>query len=309
MTKIVSCAWPVMMCRAVPNRAPVVADTIAAAEVYVDSALVIDAAAYFADPDGDYLEYSAASSDMTRATVAVSGQMVTVTGVAVGRTTVTVAARDPERLSAEQTFAVTIPNRPPLPVGTIEDRNIFVGDTVTLDVVAYFAEPDGEALACAVASSSSGTARVAISGTTVSIAGLAAGEATVTVTAQDPHGVWAEQEFAVTVPSRAPRRAGRIAHRVVEVDSVVVVDIADRFTDPDGQELEYRAASSDTARVAVSMSASALTVLGVARGTAAVTVTARDPDGLTAEQTFAVTNPQPGRTSEGRHRIPRGTVQ
>ncbi len=275
----------------VPNRAPAAEGAIEARELYVGDEMEIDVVAYFADPDGDPLEYAAVSSDTARAGVAVSGAVVTVSGVAVGTTTVTVTARDPEGLSAEQAFAVTIPNRPPLPVGTIADRNVFVGDTATLDVAAYFTEPDGETLQYAVASSSSAMATVAISGGTVTIAALAVGDAAVTVTAQDPHGAWAEQAFAVTVPNRAPRPTGRIADRVVQVDSVVVVDVADRFTEPDGEELEYSAASSDTARVAVSMSAGALTVLGVARGSATVTVTARDPGDLTAQQHFEVTVP------------------
>ena len=130
----------------VPNRAPNVADIIADGEVYVDSALVIDAAAYFADPDGDDLEYSATSSDMTRAMVAVSESTLTVTGMAVGSTTVIVTARDPGGLAAEQSFGVTVPNRAPVAVGTIEDRQLEVDSVATLDVVPYFADPDRDSL-------------------------------------------------------------------------------------------------------------------------------------------------------------------
>ena len=275
----------------VPNRTPLPVGTIADRENYVGDTLEIDAAAHFTDPDGDPLEYAAASSDTTRAVVAVSGGRVAVTGVAVGNATVTVTARDPEGLSAEQAFEVTLPNRAPEPRGTIEDRDLYVGDTVEVDIAAYFAEPDGEALEYVAASSSAVAAAVALSGSTLTIAAVAVGNAAVTVTARDPHGEWAEQRFAVTVPNRAPRRLGRIADRVVEVDSVVVVEVANRFTEPDGEELAYSATSSDPSRVAIGVTGSALMLTGVAKGTATVTVTARDPGGLTAEQHFEVTVP------------------
>ena len=289
----------------VPNRTPLPVGTIEDRENYVGDTLEIDAAAHFTDPDGDPLEYAAASSDPTRAVVAVSGGRVTVTGVAVGTATVTVTARDPEGSSAEQAFQVTLPNRAPEPRGTIEDRDLYVGDTVELDIAAYFTEPDGEVLAYATVSSSAMTAAVALSGSTLTIAALAVGDAVVTVTAQDPHGEWAEQNFAVTVPNRAPRRLGRIADRVVEVDSVVVVDVAPRFTEPDGEELEYTATSSGPSRVAVGVAGSTLTLTGLAKGAATVTVTARDPGGLTAEQHFEVTVPNRGPRAVGtiNHRV------
>ena len=275
----------------VPNRTPEPVGTITDREVYVGDAVEVDVAAHFTDPDRDELEYAVASSDTARVAVGVSGSVVTATGVAVGSATVTVTARDPEGLSAEQAFAVKVPNRAPEPHGTIADRDIYVGDTVVVDVAAFFTEPDGEALEYAAASSSAATATVAVSGSTLTVAAVAVGSTTVTVTAQDPHGLWAEQSFAVTVPNRAPGRVGRIADREVKVDSVVVVEVANRFTEPDGEELEYSATSSDITRVVVAMSGSSLTVTGVAKGTATVTVTAVDPGGLASEQSFEVSVP------------------
>lgn len=258
----------------VPNRPPFPADTIGDRELFVGDEVEIDVAAHFADPDGDPLEYAAVSSDTTRAMVALEGGLVTLSGVAVGDATVTVEVRDPEGLEAEQAFGVTVPNRAPEPVGAIADRDVHVGDTVMLDVAAYFTEPDGETLAYEAASSGATIATVTISGSAVTVAALAVGAAAVTVTAQDPHGMWAEQRFAVTVPNRAPGTAGGIADRVVEVDSVVVIDVADRFTEPDGEALEYAATSSDPARVAVAMTGSVVTVAGVAKGAVTVTFTA-----------------------------------
>ena len=285
----------------VPNRAPSPVGTIEARELYVGGALEIDVAAHFADPDGDVLRYAAASSDTVRARVAVAGDVVTITGVGVGSTTVTVTASDPEGLSAEQAFEVTLPNRGPEPLGTIEDRDVYVDDTVAVDIAAYFTEPDGEVLVYAAGSSDAAVVAVTESGSVVTVAGGAVGDAVVTVTARDPHGEWAEQEFAVTVPNRAPMRVGAIEDRVAEVDSVFALDVAPYFADPDRDALVYGATSSDSGRVGVAMAGSMLTVNGVAKGTVTVTVTARDPWGLEAGQSFVVTVPN-------RTPLPVGTI-
>lgn len=273
------------------NQAPRAAGTIPEQVVEVDSAVAVDVAAYFTDPEGDTLTYSAVSSSVANASVAVSGSTVTVTGVAAGSAVVTVTARDPEGLTAEQAFPVTVPNRAPVAVGAIEDLDVFVDSVAEVDVAGYFTDPDGDELAYRAVSSDTTLAAVTVSGSVVAVTGRAVGSVTVTVTAQDTAGLSAEQGFGVTVPNRAPQAVGTIADREVEVDSVMVVDVAEYFTDPDRQELEYSVATSDTTRVALAVAGSEVTVAGTAKGGAAVTVTASDPGGLTAEQSFVVTVP------------------
>ncbi len=273
------------------NQAPRAVGTIPEQVVEVDSAVVVDVASYFADPDGDTLTYSAVSSSVANATVSVTGSMVTVTGVAAGSAMVTVTARDAEGLTAEQAFAVMVPNRTPVVVGTIGDVDVYVDSVAEVDVAGYFADPDGDELAYQAVSSDTTLAIVAVSGSMVTLTGVAVGIVNVTVTAQDTAGLSAEQSFEVTVPNQAPVAVGTIADREVEVDSVAVLDVAEYFTDPDRQELEYSAVVFDTMRVAVGVTDSEVTVAGVAKGNATVTVTATDPGGLTAEQSFVVTVP------------------
>ena len=66
----------------------------------VDSAVVLDVSAYFSDPDGDELTYSAETSDVAIATASVDGSVVTTTGVSAGEegvqmVTLMVTASDP----------------------------------------------------------------------------------------------------------------------------------------------------------------------------------------------------------------------
>ena len=274
-----------------PNRAPVASGTIPGATVAVGDSVVLDLTPYFSDPDGDTLVFRAVSSDVSVATASVSGSMVTTRGVAKGTATVTVTATDPEGLSASQSFTVTVPNRAPEVSDPIPDAEVFVGETVDVDLSDHFADPDGDDLVYAATSSDEGVATASASGASLSVAGVGQGTATVTVTATDPEGLSAEQSFTVTVPNRAPEVSDSIPDADVHVADTVDVDLSDHFADPDGDDLSYAATSSDEGVATASASGASLSVAGVSQGTATVTVTATDPEGLSAEQSFTVTVP------------------
>ena len=90
-------------------------------------------------------------------------------------------------------------------------------------------------------------------------------------------------------PNRAPTTVGTVPDLALTLgrDSATL-NVAPSFSDPDGDSLSYRAASSDDAVVQVSVSGSVLTLTPGAAGTATVTVTASDPGGLSATQMFQV---------------------
>ncbi|MDE2979818.1 MAG: hypothetical protein OXU74_01365 [Gemmatimonadota bacterium] len=159
-----------------------------------------------------------------------------------------------------------------------------------IDVASYFRDPDGGPLTYAAATSAPSVVSVSISGSSLTMFGVADGTATVTVTATDPGGLSATQSVGVTVqtPNRAPAAVGSIPARSANVGQTVTLDVASYFSDPDGDALGYGAATSAAGVVSVSMSGSSLTMVGVADGTATVTITATDPGGLTATQSFAV---------------------
>ena len=81
---------------------------------------------YFSDPEGEALTYAASSSDTSIAGVSISpSNVLTVTPQAAGTATITVVARDPGDLTAEQGFSVTVnpANAAPTPIGTIPGPN------------------------------------------------------------------------------------------------------------------------------------------------------------------------------------------
>ena len=91
-------------------------------------------------------------------------------------------------------------NRAPRPVGSIPAQMLAVGGgAASLRAAQYFNDPDDDVLTYAARSSSTGVVAVSVSGSTVTLTPVAAGRATVAVTARDPDGQSATQSVAVTV--------------------------------------------------------------------------------------------------------------
>ena len=99
-------AW-VVGCGEGDPRPPVAVGSIPGLTVEVDSTESVDLAGYFSDPDGDELSYAASSSNDEVATVAISGDSVAVTGVAIGSAEINLTASDGS-LSASQDFTASV---------------------------------------------------------------------------------------------------------------------------------------------------------------------------------------------------------
>jgi phosphoribosylformylglycinamidine (FGAM) synthase-like amidotransferase family enzyme len=107
------------------NHDPTVADSIDDQVVGVAATKDVDVASNFSDADNDVLTYMAESGDTTIATVAVSGSMLTITGVAEGTAAITVTATDPDGESASDAFdvAVSAANHAPQVATEIADQS------------------------------------------------------------------------------------------------------------------------------------------------------------------------------------------
>ena len=108
----------------IPNRAPVVASPIADQSLTTGGTTTVALASVFSDPDGDSLTLSALSSDTAKATVAISGTTLTLTGVTV----------TPQ----------PIPNRAPVVASPIADQSLTTGGTTTVALASVFSDPDGD---------------------------------------------------------------------------------------------------------------------------------------------------------------------
>ena len=278
----------------VPNRAPTVADSIPAVEMFTGDSLAIDLPAHFADPDGDTLTFEAESADEGVAAASLLEGTITLRATAQGTTEITVTARDPGELAAAQTFEVTVPNRGPLPADSIPGVRFHKGDTTTFNLAGYFTDPDGDTLTFGAESADEGIAAVAVSGESLTVRAISQGAAEITVTARDPGELYAAQTFTVTVPNRAPTVADSIPAVEMFTGDSLAIDLPAHFADPDGDTLTFEAESADEGVAAASLLEGTITLRATAQGTTEITVTARDPGELAAAQTFEVTVPNRG---------------
>ena len=178
-------------------------------------------------------------------------------------------------------------NRAPTAVGTIPEQVLAAGIEVGLDVAPYFSDPDEDRLSYSVDTPHLFNL-LSVTGSTVSIRqdGPLCEPTTITVTARDPDGLEATQQFAVRRTNNPPTvSSGTFPAQNIDVGDSSPLYMGNWFSDPDicDDRLTYTAASSDDQKVTVSASGNTVTILGVAAGNATVTVTASDRGNLRAQ--------------------------
>ena len=146
--------------------------------------------------------YTASSSDATVATATLSGSTLTVTGVKHGMATITLTAAATGQTSVSQSFELEVYGQNRTPVwNSVPDTTVETGKSVTIDLEDYASDPEGTALSFSTTSGDTAKATVAVAQTSLlTITALAAGTATITVTASD--GYFSPTDtFNVTVSS------------------------------------------------------------------------------------------------------------
>ena len=187
------------------NTAPMAGDAIADQTVTAGQSVMVQSTITDADTD-DTLSWDAASDMTMYATATVDDMgMVTITGVAAGMATITVTATDMDDAMAMQEIMVTVEaaNTAPTAVGTIAAVTVTAGEmSDAMDVSGYFSDADmGDMLTYTASSDMEMYATAMVNGSMLTITGVAAGMATITVTATDMDGEMATQPIMVTVTS------------------------------------------------------------------------------------------------------------
>ena len=208
-------------------------------------------------------------------------------------------------------------NKPPTVGDHFIEVDLVVGFTWTHDAAWHdFSDPEGQALTYSVAAAPPGIVTVSYApdepgGWVFTITAVAPGDAIITITATDSGGLSASAEVLVTVylheiPPSDPGKPGEPGPGVIPMPPYVIaafplvqlvedgktatVDVAPHFSDPEGQSLTYAVAvDPPEGVVAIGMARSMLTIAPVAPGEATITVTAVDPDGLSASTEVEVT--------------------
>ena len=182
-------------------------------------------------------------------------------------------------------------NQPPR-CDSIATRILRVADSQTVDLSAYCSDPDGHPLTYSARSLDEDNVTVTVSGSRLTLTGVAVGSATIRVTATDQPGdsqdsLSTTESFTARVDNRDPD-CDDIADQTVDKGKSKTLTVS--CTDRDGHSLRYSARSSPTGIVTVPITdEGVLTITGTAVGTATVTVTASDGHRGSEEVEFSVT--------------------
>ncbi len=253
----------------------------------------------FGDADGDALSITAVSSNPARATVSVAsgGSKLALAGVAEGTATITVAAQDSDGNRVSDAFQVSVvapppatPNEAPTVSSGIADIAIVnESGTKQVSLTGVFSDSDNDALSITAASSDEAKATVSVAAdhSSLTVTAQARGTATITVTANDGRGGTVSDAFTATVKA-APVVTSAISDLNLEVADTQEVSLSTVFSDADGDALTYSADTSDSAVANAFPFQGTLTIVGLADGSATITVTAQDADGNAVSDTFDV---------------------
>ena len=166
------------------------------------------------------------------------------------------------------------------------DQTLPPDGSVRFDLLSAFPDfPEGTTFAAEL---SDPVAEAVVEGGTLRVSWAGGGAATVTVAAIGPDGRRGTRRFEVRALA-PPEAVGGISNLSVVAGESTRVAVSDKFRDPDGGPLTYAAESSDPAVASVSVDGGVVGVAGREPGAATVTLTATDPDGLSATLTFRVT--------------------
>ena len=215
------------------------------------------------------------SGDPSVAAVDASG-LVT----AVGNGSTVITASSGTVTGSATAMVAQIPGEVALSPSLVE---LSVGDTLRLSARAT--DTNGHPVTGAVFSWSSANASVASVDDSGLVTGVSVGEVVVRASLGSASG---SASVRVSPPPVPPEPVGTMPDRTVEAGQTATVDASAYFSDPDGGALSYAAESSDPRVATADVSGSILSVEATGPGTATVTVTATDPDGLSAEQSFGV---------------------
>ncbi len=176
-----------------PNQAPTVGVALADATIVNESGThQASLSGVFDDADNDALSVTALSSDEAKATVSVASDYstLTVSAQARGTAVITVTANDGRGGTVQDAFTVRVKAAPEVASAITDVTGLEEGATQEVSLSGVFSDADGDALTITAASSdeSKATVTVAADQSKLTVAGVAEGTATITVTAQDSDG-------------------------------------------------------------------------------------------------------------------------
>ena len=277
--------------------------------------MTMDVSAYFTIPEGVTPTYSVNDPSPGIARVSISGHTVTIQPITegdTGKVIVTASATGCTGVTRDYNVSVGPPQDPPPPscpsantVPVTVPAMFAGGDSVTMDVSAYFTIPEGVTPTYSVNDPSPGIARVSISGHTVTIQPITEGDTgkvIVTASATGCTGVTRDYNVSVGPPQDPPPPSCPSANTVpVTVPAMfaggdsVTMDVSAYFTIPEGVTPTYSVNDPSPGIARVSISGHTVTIQPITEGDTGkviVTASATGCTGVTRDYNVSVGPPQ-----------------
>ncbi|TDG00117.1 Ig-like domain-containing protein [Paenibacillus piri] len=282
------------------NHAPVWNHSISQVSVTKGTYAAVDLRSSFTDEDaGDQLFFNPVQLSQAGNYIQVSQNngLLSIYGAELGSSTVTASVYDGRGGTAQGSFGVTVTNATYVnhaPVaGSIEPRTTTLGEPITFPLSSYFYDPDGDQLFYTISNAPAGIVTTSMTSGQLTIMPQSRGTTVLTLTATDTSGASASASFGVTVANRAPvLLPPPIPLQTINHTHSAFVNLTGRFTDPDGDMLDYSAITDLGGDLTVTPFATgnitAANISGLPRGTNLVTLKAADSFGGSVTDTFTV---------------------
>ncbi len=274
----------------IQNRDPEATMMIADQTMFRAMPTTIDLSESFNDPDMDALTFEVDVADENIVSAMIAKSMLTIEGVGVGDSEVTVTASDGlGGQAASASFMVTIENRAPIVAIEIEDQEAPRQVMTMVDLSMVFEDPDGDPLTFEAKIANGAVATIDIQGSTLAVIGQTVNATLITVTASDEYGGSVFDIFEIKIVNQAPRVAQEPDDVTLNRTEMPTLDMSMVFADDDNDTLMLMATSATPAVARVDVNGFNVTLQPLTLGTTEVTLEVADPYNETATTSFQVT--------------------
>lgn len=257
-----------------PQNAPPVVNDIAPQSLEVGG--MLDVAYTASDPNGDTLTAVAQPDNEGVVTASIlQPGLIRLVALGVGQATVTLSVSDGVNPPSTMPFGVTVAQGNIAPaIEQVGAQSVTSGESLSVPIPV--SDPNGDPVTLDVQSDAPGVAVAAASGTDVTVQGLTAGQANITVEAADGQGGEASMTFQVSVAAaNTPPVVDPVAAQTLAVGGVV--DVPYNAVDAEGDTLSASASSDDEGVAVANVTATGLvTLMAQNVGTATVTLSVTD---------------------------------
>ena len=267
------------------NIGPTVASSIEGQELDRINPLILDVSRVFNDSDGEIQTITVAVADerIVASSEPDESNMVTLTGLALGSTTVSLTATDDNDAYTTSSLDVTVINIEPIVTNVIADQSTSRTRDLVINVGSTFDDPDADnsLLTTTVVVENSDYVSASLDRTRLTLAGRDVGTSTVTLKARDADGGMVETSFMVTIENIEPVVASSLPPIHLEVGGEPATQsIARLFLDDDPLNFSITVADTNVAHAATTDGTAMITPMS--RGSTTLEVTATDPHGAHA---------------------------